>query len=1508
MKKISLLIKKQHLKPVSLLWLVCVFMLFTAVSNAQTISYYSFNQTEGMYTPLFNGTNIATATAASGTGGIDDQVYTLDNVIPFNFNFNGQSYTSLKVYANGFVSFGATASNSSDPIGSSNSYEGVISPLAADLDALYNINGDSGNIAYEVIGTAPNREFVVQWSHFRPYSSTAATVASHHNWNFQARLKEDGTIRFVYALSSAGTPSSTTAKVGLRGTTYNDYNNRTAAGTTASNWNNTVAATTSSGGISTNYNYLPSDGLTFTWTPPAACLAPVTQPTALVLNNTGIIINASFAAAVPAADRYLVLRNIAGTTPNAPVNGTTYATGVNTNLNSYVAYYGTATSFENNYNHGIRGNNNYVYTIYAVSSNCNGGPLYNTTAPLTGNITNCPATVNGITSNAITSTGFTLAWPATDNGNAREFTTVLEVATNSTFTNMVTGSPFTLSSFTTSQSITGLQPNTQYFYRAKNVVTECESSYSTVGNVYTSCIPVSAFNEGFDGVTGLALPNCWSKILVGAGGPPTINVTTTDALSAPNNVSFYGNGADTEVETTKIILVSPEVNNLSAGTHRLRFKARKTSSTSTAGIRIVALDGNTAEATSTIIESVTTLSTTYQEYTVYFTSYTGTGNYIGIQRVGGPSYSYVYVDDVVWEPVPSCIELQAVTATEPTPTGATISWTNVDNAAPQGGYEYFVSTTNTTPDETQTFVQTTQTSATLTGLASGVRHYVFVRRICNATEKSPWVATNFTTIATAPAPWIEEFLTSSYPTGWTTTNWSLGTTRGITGEGNSATSLYKNLFSGAATGTFTTIAVGPLNASNYELSFYHKQSNYNGPYAAPANWGNFTVQVSDDFGATWNVIDTIENESNTGYTQKVYSLANYQGNYVQVKIVANWTSGDFDLSFDKFEIKAPAVAVENVLVTVADNAPATITTENGTLQLQATVNPAGTNQEVTWSVFAGSDFASVSESGLVTAIANGTVTVRATSNVDATKFEDIEITIAIEETPEGYCEVSVEYDVEPITLVNFANLNKATAAGINNTPAYEDFTALIANVNREGIYTMTVKGNTGNLEHDIRVFIDWNRDLVFDMDTEYYTTSLPASTGEDTVEATLEITVPENAVLGNTRMRIIKDMWNVYEEGEFDACTDAYYGQIEDYTVTVAEAIEVTSVLVTTQNNVTAEITVENGTLQLVAAVNPQGANQDVTWSVVSGAAFATLSESGLVTALANGTVVVRATSVQDATKFDDIEVTINYVTVIAVESVTVATQNNVTTEITVENGTLQLVAAVNPQGANQYVTWSVVSGAAFATLSESGLVTALANGTVVVRATSVQDATKFDDIEVTINYVTVIAVESVTVATQNNVTAEITVENGTLQLVATVNPQGANQDVTWSVVSGAAFATLSESGLVTALANGTVVVRATSVQDATKFDDIEVVIDTALSNEDFDAIKLTLYPNPVSSILYVETPAGFENYEILDITGKSILNGSNKAINFESVSAGTYLVKINLEDGKTVTRKIIKK
>ena len=163
----------------------------------------------------------------------------------------------------------------------------------------------------------------------------------------------------------------------------------------------------------------------------------------------------------------------------------------------------------------------------------------------------------------------------------------------------------------------------------------------------TACEAVGTINENFDGVTTPALPDCWSKILRGAtlSSFATLTTTAVNINSAPNSVALY-NSSSATTTTDDIILVSPVLSNLSAGTHRLKFYARTTGS-----IQVGTLNSNTASAVFTPIQTIATTETSTL-YVVDFSTYAGTDTFIGFRHNAG-TYTTIYVDDVVWEPIPA---------------------------------------------------------------------------------------------------------------------------------------------------------------------------------------------------------------------------------------------------------------------------------------------------------------------------------------------------------------------------------------------------------------------------------------------------------------------------------------------------------------------------------------------------------------------------------------------------------------------------------------------------------------------------------------------------------------------------------------------------------------------------------------------------------------------------------------------------------------------------------------
>ncbi len=151
--------------------------------------------------------------------------------------------------------------------------------------------------------------------------------------------------------------------------------------------------------------------------------------------------------------------------------------------------------------------------------------------------------------------------------------------------------------------------------------------------------------------------------------------------------------------------------------------------------------------------------------------------------------------------------------------------------------------------------------------------------------------------------------------------------------------------------------------------------------------------------------------------------------------------------------------------------------------------------------------------------------------------------------PNPYCSPTPFTYVEPITLVNFAGINNPSPAATTGIP-HEDFTTIVANVDTDASYPITIKGNTGgNWTNYIRAYFDWNQDNDFlDAGESYDLGTIVNSTGLDAIQLNGTITVPASALAGSTRMRVVKAY-----AGYADSCntSSALFGQVEDYSVMV---------------------------------------------------------------------------------------------------------------------------------------------------------------------------------------------------------------------------------------------------------------------------------------------------------------------------------------------------------------------
>jgi len=405
--------------------------------------------------------------------------------------------------------------------------------------------------------------------------------------------------------------------------------------------------------------------------------------------------------------------------------------------------------------------------------------------------------------------------------------------------------------------------------------------------------------------------------------------------------------------------------------------------------------------------------------------------------------------------------------------------------------------------------------------------------------------------------------------------------------------------------------------------------------------------------------------------------------------------------------------------------------------------------------------------------------------------------------------------------------------------------------------------------------------------------------------------------------------WDTKSDGSGKSYTDSDSIKVKEDIILYAQwtndtAIYVDGITVKGSSYVTL-----NKTTQMTAVVSPSDAsNASVTWSVSSGTGKATIDSNGLLTGVTNGTVTVKATS-NDGLKVSGMkEVTVSATDVIVLVNQISVTSNTGISTITANGGTLQMKASVLPSNANdQDVTWSIEDRTGSASIDPStGLVTATSNGTVVVKATANDKSRIVGSTTVSISgQITKIPVKSVTVSGKDSAD-KITVDSGTLQMIANVLPSSAtDKSVKWSVEpfdpatgtatgTGAGNATISTTtGLLTALAEGTVIVKAVSVEDNTiigikqitisnqikKVTKIEVTSGADIINTDGGELQMDATLSPTNAVNKDYTWSVEQSGDAgTSMNGKATIDSNGK---LKAVANGTVKVKATTKNGTGV-------
>lgn len=317
-------------------------------------------------------------------------------------------------------------------------------------------------------------------------------------------------------------------------------------------------------------------------------------------------------------------------------------------------------------------------------------------------------------------------------------------------------------------------------------------------------------------------------------------------------------------------------------------------------------------------------------------------------------------------------------------------------------------------------------------------------------------------------------------------------------------------------------------------------------------------------------------------------------------------------------------------------------------------------------------------------------------------------------------------------------------------------------------------------------------------------------------------------------------------------------------------------------------------TFQLSYTILPEGdgVNRNVSWSS-SNEAVATVNQNGLVTFVSSGKATIICQTEDLGTNGTNLIATCEFYIKQPVQSVTLDY-----TDIRISiNDTFRLTAEISPDTAsNKKVIWET-SNPSVVTVDETGLVTAVGSGNATIIAQS-DDSGVYDICNVQVY-------QPVTKVTMN--TDKMTVRKGTVfWLYAVAEPDNAvNKTIIWSS-SDETIATVDQTGMVTTLSPGEVVITATSA-DTGVIDTCEVTVTEPVTDFYLNYKKATIYKGDKLVLIPTIKPKDADNKKVTYLSSDPNVASVDENGIVTGLSGGTTVILATSEDrgfsaGCTVT------
>ncbi len=355
----------------------------------------------------------------------------------------------------------------------------------------------------------------------------------------------------------------------------------------------------------------------------------------------------------------------------------------------------------------------------------------------------CPPPSNlGVSSS--TTDSATLTWQ--ENGEATTYT----VAYGSPGFTIEEGETTTANS--TTFELENLAASTSYEYYVQADCSEDDLS-TWVGpfEFVTACGSIDQFTQDFETATPYETPYCWTSVNQNTDQYSYMQTTNYGASTGTNAFTMFNN---TSGANATMMLVSPEVTNLASGTQWLTINAKGSNENDFIQIGTLS-DPNDASTFNSLYSE--NISSEYQLYTFDLTAYEGTDTYIAIKRSTTNDYSSIYLDNIIYEAMPSCVFPYNVSLDEITNSSAILSWQGTADS-----YEYVLDITAADPSTTASTVTTNTVS--IEDLDDYTSYYLHVRSVCDEETYSEWTTYNFTTsIINDTCAYATSITASTYP-------------------------------------------------------------------------------------------------------------------------------------------------------------------------------------------------------------------------------------------------------------------------------------------------------------------------------------------------------------------------------------------------------------------------------------------------------------------------------------------------------------------------------------------------------------------------------------------------------------------------------------------------------------------------------------------------------------------------------------------------------------------------